>query len=103
MFIEYWIQRASSNVWFPVILVLDYSYKSMLFPTPLFSTHFSRLSLSDSKKCMRNIASMQILTDELVKEVENSIAEFKHHNQDYDEDRIKAQVTLPYWVQILML
>lgn len=46
---------------------------------------------------------MQILTDELVKEVENSIAEFKHHNQDYDEDRVKAQVTLLHWVQILML
>lgn len=37
---------------------------------------------------------MQILTEELVKEVENSIAEFKQHNQEYDEERVKAQVTL---------
>lgn len=45
------------------------------------------------------VALMQIMTDELVKEVENSIAEFKQHNQDYDEDSVKAQVTF----QILML
>ncbi|KZV56379.1 trigger factor-like protein TIG, Chloroplastic [Dorcoceras hygrometricum] len=36
--------------------------------------------------------NLQILTDELVKEVENSIAEFKSHDQEYDEERIKAQV-----------
>lgn len=40
---------------------------------------------------------MQIMTDELVKEVENSIAEFKQHNQDYDEDSVKAQVTFKFW------
>lgn len=44
----------------------------------------------------------QILTEELVKEVENSIAEFKNHNQEYDEERIKAQVTLPHSVEILI-
>ncbi|KAL0320836.1 UNVERIFIED_CONTAM: Trigger factor-like protein TIG, Chloroplastic [Sesamum radiatum] len=33
--------------------------------------------------------NLQILTDELVKEVENSISEFKRHNQDYDEGRVK--------------
>ncbi|XP_051125246.1 trigger factor-like protein TIG, Chloroplastic [Andrographis paniculata] len=36
--------------------------------------------------------NLQIMTEELVKEVENSIAEFKQHNQEYDEERIKAQV-----------
>jgi trigger factor len=35
---------------------------------------------------------MQYSTDQLVKEVENSIAEFKHYNQDYDEENIKQQV-----------
>ncbi|KAF7144970.1 hypothetical protein RHSIM_Rhsim04G0016400 [Rhododendron simsii] len=30
-------------------------------------------------------------TEELVKEVENSIAEFKRQNQDYDEERVKEQ------------
>lgn len=35
---------------------------------------------------------MQILTDEVVKEVENSISEFKRHNQEYDEERVKGQV-----------
>ncbi|KAL8462450.1 hypothetical protein ACS0TY_033463 [Phlomoides rotata] len=36
--------------------------------------------------------NLQILTDEVVKEVENSISEFKSHNQDYDEERVKEQV-----------
>ena len=35
---------------------------------------------------------MQVSTDEVVKEVENSIAEFKKHQQEYDEERIKEQV-----------
>lgn len=35
---------------------------------------------------------MQILTDDLVKEIENTTAEFKQHNQEYDEERVKAQV-----------
>lgn len=35
---------------------------------------------------------LQVEADELIKEVENSIAEFKRQNQDYDEDRIKDQV-----------
>lgn len=35
---------------------------------------------------------MQIATDEIVKEVESSIGEFKRHNQDYDEERVKEQV-----------
>ncbi|CAA0832427.1 Trigger factor-like protein TIG- Chloroplastic [Striga hermonthica] len=38
------------------------------------------------------LLQIQILTDELVKEVENSIAEFKRHNQEYDEERVKGQV-----------
>ncbi|XP_075486163.1 trigger factor-like protein TIG, Chloroplastic isoform X2 [Primulina tabacum] len=36
--------------------------------------------------------NLQILTDDLVKEIENSTAEFKQHNQEYDEERVKAQV-----------
>lgn len=36
--------------------------------------------------------NLQFSTEELVKEVENSIAEFQHHNQEYDEERIKEQV-----------
>lgn len=36
--------------------------------------------------------NLQFSTEELVKEVENSVAEFKRHNQDYDEERVKEQV-----------
>ncbi|XP_057977922.1 trigger factor-like protein TIG, Chloroplastic isoform X1 [Malania oleifera] len=36
--------------------------------------------------------NLQFSTDELVREVENSIAEFKRHNQEYDEERVKEQV-----------
>ena len=36
---------------------------------------------------------LQFSTDDLVKEVENSIAEFKRQKQEYDEDRIKEQVS----------
>lgn len=35
---------------------------------------------------------MQYSTEQLIKEVENSVAEFKQYNQDYDEDNIKQQV-----------
>lgn len=37
---------------------------------------------------------LQFSTEELVKEVENSIAEFKRQNQDYDEERVKEQVSI---------
>ncbi|XP_010545241.1 PREDICTED: trigger factor-like protein TIG, Chloroplastic [Tarenaya hassleriana] len=36
--------------------------------------------------------NLEFSTDELVKEVENSIAEFKKHKQEYDEERVKDQV-----------
>lgn len=36
---------------------------------------------------------MQFSTDELVKEVENSVTEFKKHKQEYDEERVKDQVS----------
>lgn len=39
---------------------------------------------------------VQIVTEEIVKEVENSIVEFKRHNQDYDEERVKEQVTISF-------
>lgn len=35
---------------------------------------------------------LQFPTEELVKEVENSISEFKRHKQEYDEERIREQV-----------
>lgn len=35
---------------------------------------------------------IQFSTEELVKEVENSIAEFKRHKQEYDEERVREQV-----------
>lgn len=54
---------------------------------------------------------LQFSTEELVKEVENSVAEFKRHNQDYDEERVKEQVSiillifeedcLAFWVKFL--
>ncbi|RDX98833.1 Trigger factor-like protein TIG, Chloroplastic, partial [Mucuna pruriens] len=36
--------------------------------------------------------NLQFATEDLVKEVENSIAEFKRQNQEYDEERVKEQV-----------
>jgi hypothetical protein len=35
---------------------------------------------------------LQFSADELVKEVENSITEFKRQRQEYDEERIREQV-----------
>ncbi|ESQ42931.1 hypothetical protein EUTSA_v10013195mg [Eutrema salsugineum] len=36
--------------------------------------------------------NLEFSTDELLKEVENSITEFKKHKQEYDEERVKDQV-----------
>ncbi|XP_059666446.1 trigger factor-like protein TIG, Chloroplastic [Cornus florida] len=36
--------------------------------------------------------NLQFSTEDLVKEVENSITEFKRHKQEYDEERVKEQV-----------
>ena len=36
---------------------------------------------------------LQFSTEDLVKEVENSIAEFKQQKQEYDEERVKEQVS----------
>ena len=43
---------------------------------------------------------LQFSTDELVKEVENSIAEFKRQKQEYDEERVREQVLLllSFWL-----
>ncbi|XP_058080228.1 trigger factor-like protein TIG, Chloroplastic isoform X2 [Magnolia sinica] len=38
------------------------------------------------------LENLQFPTEELVKEVENSVAEFKRHNQEYDEEHIREQV-----------
>lgn len=40
---------------------------------------------------------MQYSTEQLINEVENSIAEFKQYNQDYDEDNIKQQVLIVWY------
>lgn len=37
---------------------------------------------------------LQFSTEDLVKEVESSIAEFKRQNQEYDEERVKEQVCM---------
>ncbi|KNA04535.1 hypothetical protein SOVF_198800 [Spinacia oleracea] len=36
--------------------------------------------------------NLQVSTDEVVKEIESSIAEFKKHQQEYDEERVREQV-----------
>ncbi|CAN6197885.1 unnamed protein product [Urochloa humidicola] len=36
--------------------------------------------------------NLQYSTEQLIKEVENTVAEFKQYNQDYEEDNIKQQV-----------
>ncbi|XP_012070917.1 trigger factor-like protein TIG, Chloroplastic isoform X2 [Jatropha curcas] len=36
--------------------------------------------------------NLEFSTDDLVKEVENSISEFKRHKQEYDEERVRDQV-----------
>ncbi|RDX94308.1 Trigger factor-like protein TIG, Chloroplastic, partial [Mucuna pruriens] len=36
--------------------------------------------------------NLQFATEDLIKEVEKSIAEFKRQNQEYDEDQVKEQV-----------
>ncbi|KAA8527013.1 hypothetical protein F0562_008758 [Nyssa sinensis] len=36
--------------------------------------------------------NLQFSTEDLVEEVENSIAEFKRHKQEYDEERVREQV-----------
>ncbi|PPD80413.1 hypothetical protein GOBAR_DD22647 [Gossypium barbadense] len=36
--------------------------------------------------------NLQFSTEELVKEVQNSVAEFKRHKQEYDEERVREQV-----------
>ncbi|CAL9769426.1 unnamed protein product [Musa acuminata subsp. burmannicoides] len=46
------------------------------------------LAVGEIFKC----ENLQFSTEELVKEVENSIAEFKRHNQEYDDERVREQV-----------
>nr|AKM76828.1 trigger factor type chaperone family protein [California macrophylla] len=36
--------------------------------------------------------NLEFPTEDLIKEVENSVAEFKHYKQEYDEDGVKEQV-----------
>ncbi|TXG67471.1 hypothetical protein EZV62_008746 [Acer yangbiense] len=47
---------------------------------------------NSSSGVARNELNPIFPTEELVKEVENSVAEFKRHKQEYDEDRVKEQV-----------
>ena len=41
----------------------------------------------------RSLLALQVDTEELMKEVENSVAEFKRSKQEYDEDRVQEQVS----------
>lgn len=38
--------------------------------------------------------SLQFSTEELIKEIENSVSEFKRSKVEYDEERVKEQVGL---------
>lgn len=40
------------------------------------------------------LPALQVDTEELMNEVENSIAEFKRSKQEYDEDRVQEQVSM---------
>ncbi|XP_021807792.1 uncharacterized protein LOC110751602 [Prunus avium] len=53
-------------------------------------THMIKQSLAVGDIYKRE--NLQLSTEELVKEVENSIAEFKRQKQDYDEERVRGQV-----------
>ena len=61
----------------------------------LITAHFILLT-SDSHVPTHVLTPYHIIvqysTDQLIKEVENSIEEFKRYNQDYDEGNIKQQV-----------
>ncbi|XP_078165649.1 trigger factor type chaperone family protein [Carex rostrata] len=46
------------------------------------------LAVGEIFKC----ENLQLSTEELVNEIGNTVAEFKKHSKDYDEDRIKDQV-----------
>ncbi|KAK6946993.1 Trigger factor, C-terminal [Dillenia turbinata] len=50
--------------------------------------------LENQKENIINVIKQDLAfsSDELIKEVENSIAEFKRNKQDYDEERIREQV-----------
>ncbi|KAL3508442.1 hypothetical protein ACH5RR_027843 [Cinchona calisaya] len=56
------------------------------------------LAVGDIFKC----GKLQFSTEELVKEVKNSIAEFKRHNQEYDEECMKEQVITMLEMQCLL-
>lgn len=40
------------------------------------------------------LAAYQVATEELMKEVGNSVVEFKRSKQEYDEDRVQEQVSI---------
>lgn len=44
---------------------------------------------------------LQFSTEDLVKEVENSIAELKQQKQEYDEDRVREQVSTFSYVGLI--
>lgn len=46
---------------------------------------------------------LQYSTDELVKEVENYLEEFKRRDREYDEEQVKQQVLISHLLLILVL
>lgn len=59
---------------------------------------YAKIFFRYSRKLKRNdyhiltLNSLQCSTEEIVKEVENSIAKFKRNKQEYEEERIRDQV-----------
>lgn len=45
---------------------------------------------------MKCVFVLQVSTEDIVKEVENSVEEFKQSKQEYDEERVREQVSMWY-------
>lgn len=43
---------------------------------------------------MKCVFVLQVSTEDIVKEVENSVEEFKQSKQEYDEERVREQVSM---------
>lgn len=59
-------------------------------------TIFAAIYLIGVCLCYQSVTNiyyiLQYSTEELVKEVENSVDKFKRNNQEYDEERVKQRV-----------
>lgn len=70
----------------------------VLFPFKMNRISFTSYPYTNNEGYVCSV--LQFPTEELVKEVENSISEFKRHKQEYDEERIREQVRLFYPVKV---